>query len=34
MTATPVLGKPSLAALDELRTEKLHPWHHERLAVV
>lgn len=34
MTATPVLGKPPVVSLDELRTEKLHPWHRERLAVV
>src|SRR5215472_11561986 len=34
MTATPVLGKSALVSLDELRTEKLHPWHRDRLAVV
>jgi len=27
-------SKSSLAALDDLRAEKLHPWHRERLAVV
>ena len=34
MTATPVLSKSTLVSLDELRVEKLHPWHRERLAVV
>src|SRR6185437_242845 len=34
MTSTPMLSKSSLASLDDLRAEKLHPWHRERLAVV
>jgi DNA invertase Pin-like site-specific DNA recombinase len=34
MNATTVLSKSSLPALDDLRAEKLHPWHRERLAVV
>ncbi len=34
MNSTAALSKSSLAALDDLRTEKLHPWHRERLAVV
>jgi DNA invertase Pin-like site-specific DNA recombinase len=34
MNSTRVQGKSSLAALDDLRAEKLHPWHRERLAVV
>jgi len=29
-----MLSKSSLALLDDLRAEKLHPWHRERLAVV
>jgi DNA invertase Pin-like site-specific DNA recombinase len=34
MNSTAVRSKSSLSGLDELRAEKLHPWHHERLAVV
>jgi hypothetical protein len=34
MNSTTVLSKSSVAALDNLRAEKLHPWHRERLAVV
>ena len=34
MNATTVLSKSGLTALDDVRTEKLHAWHRERLAVV
>src|SRR2546427_13120356 len=34
MNATTALSKSGLPALDDLRTEKLHAWHRERLAVV
>ncbi len=34
MNSTRMKSKSSLAALDDLRAEKLHPWHRERLAVV
>src|SRR5215471_5910583 len=34
MNATTALSKCGLPALDELRTEKLHAWHRERLAAV
>src|SRR5579871_2113498 len=34
MTSTVVLSKPSRAPGDDLRLEKLHPWHRDRLAVV
>jgi DNA invertase Pin-like site-specific DNA recombinase len=34
MNATRVQSKSSLPALDNLRTDKLHAWHRERLAVV
>lgn len=34
MTVAPVLSKSALVFLDDLRVEKLHSWHRERLAVV
>src|SRR2546425_12697590 len=34
MNATTVLSKSGLPALEDMRTEKLHAWHRERLAVV
>jgi len=34
MNATKVLSKSGLTALDDVRMEKLHAWHRERLAVV
>ena len=34
MNATRVQNKSGLTALDDLRAEKVHPWHRERLAVV
>jgi DNA invertase Pin-like site-specific DNA recombinase len=34
MNSMAALSKSSLAALDDLRAEKVHPWHRERLAVV
>jgi DNA invertase Pin-like site-specific DNA recombinase len=34
MNSTAMQSKFSLAALDDLRSEKFHPWHRERLAVV
>jgi DNA invertase Pin-like site-specific DNA recombinase len=34
MNSTAMQSKSSLAALDDLRSEKFHPWHRERLAVV
>lgn len=34
MSSTTVLNKSGLTALEDLRTEKLHAWHRERLAVV
>src|SRR5256885_1851190 len=34
MNTTTVLSKSGLTALDDVRTEKLHAWHRERLAVV
>src|SRR6266567_4175772 len=34
MNTTMVLSKSGLTALDDMRTEKLHAWHRERLAVV
>ena len=34
MNSTAALSKSSLAALNDLRAEKLHPWHRERLAVI
>jgi hypothetical protein len=34
MNATKVLSKSGLTALDDVRVEKLHAWHRERLAVV
>jgi len=34
MNATTALSKSGLPALDDLRTEKLHAWHRERLAAV
>lgn len=34
MNATTVLNKPGLTVLDDLRSEKLRPFHQERLAVV
>ena len=34
MNSTTALSKSSLAALNDLRAEKLHPWHRERLAVI
>jgi DNA invertase Pin-like site-specific DNA recombinase len=34
MNATTALSKSGLPALEDMRTEKLHAWHRERLAVV
>ncbi len=34
MNTTTMLSKSGLTALDDVRTEKLHAWHRERLAVV
>src|SRR6266571_6270561 len=34
MNTTMVLSKSGLTALDDMRTEKLHAWHRDRLAVV
>src|SRR5258708_38571005 len=34
MNATRVPSKSGLTILDDLRAEKVHPWHRERLAVV
>jgi DNA invertase Pin-like site-specific DNA recombinase len=34
MNATRVPSKSGLSTLDDLRAEKVHPWHRERLAVV
>jgi len=34
MNSTRVQNKSGLTALDDLRAEKVHPWHRERLAVV
>jgi len=34
MNATRVPSKSGLSPLDDLRAEKVHPWHRERLAVV
>ena len=34
MNSTAALSKSSLAALNDLRAEKLQPWHRERLAVI
>src|SRR5215471_5428354 len=34
MNSTRLQSKSGLPALDDLRTDKLHAWHHERLAVV
>jgi len=34
MNTTTALSKSSLTVLDDLRTEKLRPFHRERLAVV
>jgi DNA invertase Pin-like site-specific DNA recombinase len=34
MNSTRVASKSDLTALDDLRAEKIHPWHRERLAVV
>ena len=34
MNATTVLSKSGLTALDDVRSEKLRPFHRERLAVV
>ncbi len=34
MNVTTVLSKSGLTVLDDVRTEKLHAWHRERLAVV
>ena len=34
MTAPPALSQAALVCLEDLRVEKLHPWHRERLAVV
>ena len=34
MNVTTALSKSGLPALDDMRTEKLHAWHRERLAVV